>query len=594
MSHSLRTFPVVVAAAVALLASPLPSRATGQLKARTTNPQTARRLEEMRRGIAPAAPPAHFGVSASAPNPLPPVLARWGAALPASRAHSAAPVCRSFQPFIAAPYVSASAGGDASPVYTSVTANFDLKNGPDVAAVQVDGTLNVLLNNGRGELSGTYSNSSATALQPVIAYIESADLNHDGAPDIVTMDAANSAFLVFLNQKDGTFADAVSTSVTPASGASFLNGGSITVADVNGDGKPDVIAVANLQTGQDPDYTTIFSQQTFLGKGDGTFQTPQTVDTELHGYYFIQYGEGLGIADTNNDGNPDVVALIEEFDSKLATFLGRSVGAGNGSFQTLQATAARVEVDEPPQSTLKLADLNHDQVQDALFITRDGAVHVALGNADGTFRPASAALSNLISASLLALGDFDHDGQLDLVVYGYGVAGIFAGRADGAFDPAARGQYVGSLGGDQQPAPADFNADGNIDFLWVESAYNKLSIYLNKKSGSFPAATAIVPANRSTNYPNATEWAYNNLTAGVGDFNADGKTDVLTYDFTNAAASGFADIDFGISNGQGKFLYKVALPGGQWVPTTLCQPCRKRPTSITMAAPTWPSARTTA
>jgi hypothetical protein len=213
---------------------------------------------------------------------------------------------------------------------------------------------------------------------------------------------------------------------------------------------------------------------------------------------------------------------------------------------------------------LQVVDLNGDGFQDAIFITRDGAIYVALGKGDGTLQnPSAPVLSNLLGASLLALADFNKDSKLDLLVFGYGQVGIFAGQGDGTFSPSALGQYAGSLGGDQQPAPADYNGDGNLDFVWVESVYNKASFYFNRGDGTFFGSNAVRPANMSSQTPNSTEWAGNSLVAEVGDFNGDGKTDVLAYDFTDAASSGFADIDFGISDGKGNFDFTVAMPGTQ-------------------------------
>ncbi|HZQ68264.1 MAG TPA: VCBS repeat-containing protein [Terriglobales bacterium] len=544
------------------LLSPLALTSASQAKAAATNPITSNKLQQMR--------------DSALPLPNPRLAPKFGkVAVDTGNSQSPAPTFRTqplanpttvlnYRGFTAAPYVSASPSGDPSQVFTSVSADFDRKNGPDVATVEFNGTLNILFNNGKGNPTSSYSNHSAGTLQPGIAYIRQADLNGDGYADVVAMDATNSAFLVFLNKKDGTFSDAVSTAVTPSSGALFQNGGGMIVGDVNGDGKMDVITVANLQTGTFPTYSTVFSQQTFLGNGDGTFQAPTTVDTTLQGFLYVQFGDGLALADLNGDSKLDLVLEVAQLDRIISTTIEEQIGDGKGGFQSVKKTGASVAVDGPPQSTLQVLDLNGDGFQDAVFVTRDGSIYVALGKGDGSLlNPAAPVLANLLGASLLGLADFDKDGKQDLLVFGYGQVGIFAGKGDGTFSPTALGQYSGSLGGDQQPAPADYNGDGNLDFVWVESVYNKASFYFNRGDGTFAGSNAIRPANASSQIPNSTEWATNSLVAEVGDFNGDGKTDVLSYDFTNAAASGFADIDFGISDGQGNFNFTVAMPGTQ-------------------------------
>src|SRR4030088_2296938 len=63
---------------------------------------------------------------------------------------------------------SAAPSGDPSDVYAIAVADFDRRNGPDVATVQTDGTLNILYNRGNGKLSIPYVNTSAVVLNPAV------------------------------------------------------------------------------------------------------------------------------------------------------------------------------------------------------------------------------------------------------------------------------------------------------------------------------------------------------------------------------------------------------------------------------------------
>jgi hypothetical protein len=116
-----------------------------------------------------------------------------------------------------------------------------------------------------------------------------ADLNGDGHPDIVTTQSTGTAVTVFLNKGDGTFVDGGS--------AQYLTGNNplrVVVADFNADGKLD-IATANCDS-----VTHAGSVSLLLGNGDGTFQTHQ--DLPLAGC-----PNSLGIIRANADTRPDLV-----------------------------------------------------------------------------------------------------------------------------------------------------------------------------------------------------------------------------------------------------------------------------------------------
>src|ERR1700738_2329328 len=85
----------------------------------------------------------------------------------------------------------------------------------------------------------------------------SADLNGDGKPDLVFLDGT-----VLLGKGDGTFTVGKPWQISGTSTASQF-----AIADFNGDGKPDLLIAGPLNA---------FS--VLLGNGDGTFQTPVTTN----------------------------------------------------------------------------------------------------------------------------------------------------------------------------------------------------------------------------------------------------------------------------------------------------------------------------
>jgi hypothetical protein len=98
-----------------------------------------------------------------------------------------------------------------------------------------------------------------------------ADVNGDGKPDLLVTNScvsssncANGTVSVLLGNSDGTFHAAV----TYDSGGN--GGGSVAVADVNGDGRPDLVVANNCASSGSCANGTV---SVLLGNGDGTFQT---------------------------------------------------------------------------------------------------------------------------------------------------------------------------------------------------------------------------------------------------------------------------------------------------------------------------------
>ena len=98
----------------------------------------------------------------------------------------------------------------------------------------------------------------------------------------------------------------------------------VATADINGDGKLDIVLSAEEVAGSD---ITTGGIVTITGNGDGTFNLPSVITA---GDFFL----GMQIADMNGDGNPDIVATLNQTFGQpvenygMVTFL----GLGNGQF----------------------------------------------------------------------------------------------------------------------------------------------------------------------------------------------------------------------------------------------------------------------
>jgi uncharacterized protein (DUF2141 family) len=135
------------------------------------------------------------------------------------------------------------------------------------------GTVAVFLGNG----DGTVQSEVDYQIPWGGTFASIADVNGDGKLDIVTSGAS-----VLLGKGDGTFVAGWSFGLSSGQG-------SVPIGDMNGDGKLDVATISSDISGNQ-------TLNLFLGKGDGTFQNPIAFAL-THGSYGL-----LSVADFNNDG----------------------------------------------------------------------------------------------------------------------------------------------------------------------------------------------------------------------------------------------------------------------------------------------------
>jgi MBG domain (YGX type)/Chitobiase/beta-hexosaminidase C-terminal domain/FG-GAP-like repeat/Abnormal spindle-like microcephaly-assoc'd, ASPM-SPD-2-Hydin/NHL repeat len=144
------------------------------------------------------------------------------------------------------------------------------------------GTVSVLLGNGGGTFQPAASYST-----PVSSYpndVALASLRSNGKLDIVLLDYDNGVS-VLLGNGNGTFQP--SSPVYSPSSPSLLQ--NIALADVNGDGKPDLVVTDSGRV----------EVSVLNGNGDGTFQSPNSYPTGATPF-------GVAISDMNHDGRPDI------------------------------------------------------------------------------------------------------------------------------------------------------------------------------------------------------------------------------------------------------------------------------------------------
>jgi hypothetical protein len=192
--------------------------------------------------------------------------------------------------------------------------------------------------------------------EPGCSSLAVADLNGDGKLDVVATNYENPGLTVWLGNGDGTFQAAT---IIPLPGSST---NSVAIGDLNGDGIPD-LAVAQGAVGYSQGGVAIL-----LGNGDGTFQSPREISGLLPALV-------VRIADFNRDGKPDLV--VGESVSGEVFF-----GNGDGTFQS----NGGVGTFDAASYSVAVADVNRDGWPDILLSNDStGAVELVLNHGDGTF-----------------------------------------------------------------------------------------------------------------------------------------------------------------------------------------------------------------
>ncbi len=281
------------------------------------------------------------------------------------------------------------------------------------------------------------------------------------------------------------------------------------------------------------------------GPGRGTSNIvflPITLPVELS---FGDSALGAGSAPTsavvddfNGDGKLDL-AVANNSGNNISVFLGR----GDGTFQA----PVNYGTGANPVSGMIAGDLRGNGKLDLVVPNNGGdTVSVLLGNGDGTFQ-AAVNYSTGPSPTWVAVGDFNRDGKLDLVVAdqnctynptkcGVGTFSILLGNGDGTFQAHVDHHTPQGAEGLNSVAVGDFNNDGILDLAvaaGIGGGGTQISLMLGKGDGTFRSGV--------------------NYTAGLNpaaittaDFNHDGKLDL-------AVVNNIGSVSILLGNGDGTF-----------------------------------------
>src|ERR1044071_619821 len=347
-----------------------------------------------------------------------------------------------------------------------------------------------------------------------------ADLNGDGKPDVVATQGSSNMVTVFLNNGSGLPS-------TPS--ATFLTGSvasnSVAVADFNEDGIQD-IASANCGNSPDPPQTPIPSSVSILfGMGGGNAFQPH-VD-----YPLPACPDTIGFLTVVNTS---IRSLVVSYGQSTITLL------RNDSFGTFSEHI----ISGPTGSILRgvsAADYNGDGLDDvAAVMETPGSttqqVVIFYENPDGSFGPATPIFSmqaTLIAASTVG---FNATGRPDLLVPFDAVPGVNQPSGVIALFNNGGGSFSSlQLSVDHRYTPGSKAAEGDLQGNGLHSIILPLTAVdtANQLFGAF--ALFVQTSKGAFNGPIYFMGNYGGAPrrAAVADFNGDKRLDWVAADFEN-------------------------------------------------------------
>ncbi|MCI1188057.1 FG-GAP-like repeat-containing protein [Hymenobacter sp. DH14] len=329
----------------------------------------------------------------------------------------------------------------------------------------------VRLNNGQGQFSaGTNITTSIYGIEKLAL----GDVDSDGDLDVI-VGAGSRGVNVCLNNGSATFG---------AGRFVGLIATQLAVGDMDGDGDLDIVVGDNSTTG----LVTIAVND---GQANFTYTSPN-----LSYYYPIT---DLALGDIDGDGDLDAVTANDHNGVRLLLNTGTNV---------LTVGATLPVTDYVP--SLALADLDNDGDLDLAIGLIDAANNSAMttmtNNGTGGFTGAPPQVTMDKGLRQLALGDVDHDGDLDVValsyydVYTYPSVNVRLNNGAGRFARTASLMLTGSP---SRLALGDLDGDGDLDCTLVQ--FNGVNAYLDERlnDGVALATTAAQPTEAGVRvYPN--------------------------------------------------------------------------------------------
>ena len=379
---------------------------------------------------------------------------------------------------------------------------------------------------------------------PIKAVI--ADLDNDGKPDLIVANDYNNTISLYRNISTnglltaGSFAPRVDLVTPPGQYSPF----GMVVADVDGDGRPDIIV---------SDYNN-----SLVSVYHNTC-TPGNISSNLFAtrvdFATGAQPQGVEVRDIDGDGMPDLL-VANAGDGTV------SILRNTGAVGTLTTNSFAPKVDFVTGAgcqSVVVGDLDGDGLPDLVTSDSGPSTVSLLRNLGSPGNIAFAPKVDFVVPSApvqMALGDLDGDGKPDLTVASYLSQSLSVFRNISTAGSLTTNSFASRIdyplaGRGHTPVLADLDGDGKPDLSVVTELSSMLSVFQNASSpGSFTNSSLAPRVDFGTGY---NAWG-----VSAGDLDGDGRPDIVfcnSYDnnisiYQNQSAYGGAPIIIAQSGNQ--------------------------------------------